>query len=1097
MNHEKKSSARRRTGVLARSFSHQVRKTLATTLLVGVWVSAERTGQAAPPSAEGASTDQPSKRSAVSSLGAGEVYYDADEVSVDDRGNTVLLRGRVLFLFGASFVKCDVLSYDRRSGIAVAEGSVYILREKERLEATRMVANTTTREAWFEEVRLVVDPTLTEQNIDFDVLGISKAEVAFESERKIRQRELVAELKGIRESYVTRQNLLSVQREPQRIQTLRAESENLERRYAQLLGRLTRTRFQPNLFLEALDEDQKERLKARRLSAEQFAVANKAQAERWAAFERAPGYLALTAESVYQQPAREQKTQDLVARKARLTPCRCGKDDIAAWGLSASYADITPNRYATLYGMTIDVADIPVGYLPYLKFPIKSERESGFLLPSVFLSRSGQVISLPYYQTLGEHADTTLTLEDYSSRGLRAGAELRVNLARNARLNLTGEFGEDLKRVKTFDRKSREAEVDREFPDDPLAAEEYKQNIGEVRSERWQTTGELNIPYRNVAALKGTWQIVSDNEYLSDYSVEQQSKSDLFAPAQSTFRFLNQEAAAEYYGSRFGLSVRIQRLQDVLEVKQEATPFRAPKIEFVLFPWRLLDSNIYLDHSFTWEQWDRDEERSFLDFYETTAVTDSETVSRPSGSTKSIRNPPDGVRTPNEPFVKAQRLTSQFRLSSPLVSNPFLLSTFSLRGFTSAYLFDEEPPYPRQTKRMAYTSAEMLNRSQIKLRGEAGPPGQERGLQVDSLLQPYVDFSVIPSVFRDEGYPDFYDVFSQDDNAAPVQQVHFGLNWDFSLNGTEFREAPADLRRLKTKRPPEPADLRLLGQATGAAASGSAPDDPEDIFHASATPGFSDVLLGWARLELSAYSQAIKNEEPELDYLWPEPTVYRLKNSWSASPLSVGVGTSYNFDAERTREDTESRLRRGQVTDRIDPWGDVVFSGSLRGDPWLPASVSTVLNWSPYRKAVHKGSSSVQLRFPFNLTLGYSNAFETYAVGTEDNALDYLKRTVGYTADYTPAKWLKLTMQRKDVTDSAVRDLPQPELRYEGLQKLTFLNIQDCLDIELKRFKKISAIERNAEWSIGFNLKFLGQSRNIGNVGESLNRAIQNREASF
>lgn len=1097
MNHEKKSSALRRTVVRARSFSPQAFKTLAAALLAGAGISSERISHAVPPFAEGSQTQQQTKSNRIAALDAGEVYYDADEVSVDNNGNTVLLRGRVLFLFGESFIKSDILSYDRRSGIAVAEGSVYILREKERLEATRMVASTATREAWFEDVRLIVDPTLTEQNIDFDVLGISKAEVAFESERKTRQTEIIAELKGIRESYVTRQNLASIWREPEELQSLRTETESLERRYAQLLGRLTRTRFQPNLFLEALDEDQKERLKARRLSAEQFAAANKAQAKRWAAFDKAPGYLALTAESIYQQPTSGQKPPDLVAQKARLTPCRCGRDEIAAWGFSASSANITPSRYATLHGVTVDVADIPVGYLPYLKFPIKSERESGFLLPSIFLSRSGQVISQPYYQTLGEHADTTLTFENYSSRGLRAGVELRVNIAKSARLNLTGEFGEDLKRVSAFDRKSKEAEIEREFSDDPLAAEEYKQNIGEARSERWQTTGALNIPYGNAAALKGIWQIVSDNQYLSDYSVEQESKNDLFASAQSTFRFLNQEAAAEYYGSRFGLSLRIQRLQDVLEVKQAATPFRAPKIEFVLFPWRLLDSHIYLDHSMSWEQWDRDDQKSFLDLYGTTPMTESETVSQPSGSAASIRNLPDGVRTPNEPFVKVQRLTSQFRMNTPLVSNPFLLSTFSLRGFTSAYIFDAEPPFPRQVKRMAYTSAELLNRSQLKLKGEAGLLGAEQNLEVTSLLQPYVDFNMIPSVFRDKGYPDFYDVFSQEDNVAPVQQVNFGLKWDFSLTGSQFKEAPAALQRIEAKKSPEPADLKLLRQASGVAAADAALPRPEVIFRASTTPEFSDVLLGWARLELSAYSQAIKSEEPELDYLWPDPAAYRLQSSWSASPFSLGVGTSYNFDAERTKADTNTRLRRGEVTDRIDPWGDVVFSGAVRGDPLLPANVSTVVHWSPFRKALHKGSTSVQLRFPFNLTLGYSNSFETYSVGAEGNSIDYLKRTIGYTADYTPVKWLRLTMQRKDVTDSALRDLPQPELRYEGLQKLTFLNIQDCLDIELKRFKKISAIERNAEWSIGFNLKFLGQSRNIGNVGESLNRAIQNRQASL
>ena len=67
------------------------------------------------------------------------------------------------------------------------------------------------------------------------------------------------------------------------------------------------------------------------------------------------------------------------------------------------------------------------------------------------------------------------------------------------------------------------------------------------------------------------------------------------------------------------------------------------------------------------------------------------------------------------------------------------------------------------------------------------------------------------------------------------------------------------------------------------------------------------------------------------------------------------------------------------------------------------------------------------------------------------------------------------------------------EFEYEGLQKISFLSIQDCLDIHLKRYKSAAVREQLATWSMEISLKFLGYSRDIGNVGESVDRSIKER----
>ncbi|MCF6178435.1 MAG: hypothetical protein L3J63_03470 [Geopsychrobacter sp.] len=97
-----------------------------------------------------------------------------------------------------------------------------------------------------------------------------------------------------------------------------------------------------------------------------------------------------------------------------------------AWSIGASQADVTIGRYLTAKHARIYVKDVPFFYTPYLRVPIKNERESGFLMPGFgFSDRRGTEFSTAWYQVLGRNQDATFSIDYLSLLGTGLGLEYR------------------------------------------------------------------------------------------------------------------------------------------------------------------------------------------------------------------------------------------------------------------------------------------------------------------------------------------------------------------------------------------------------------------------------------------------------------------------------------------------------------------------------------------------------------------------------------------------------------------------------------------------------------------------------------------------
>lgn len=104
--------------------------------------------------------------------------------------------------------------------------------------------------------------------------------------------------------------------------------------------------------------------------------------------------------------------------------CNCEKP---SWYIKATTVDVDfdENEGVARNGV-LYFKDVPILASPYMTFPVKKERKSGFLVPTYgTTSQGGLDISIPYYFNLAPNYDLTLQPRYFSKRGTQLGGEFR------------------------------------------------------------------------------------------------------------------------------------------------------------------------------------------------------------------------------------------------------------------------------------------------------------------------------------------------------------------------------------------------------------------------------------------------------------------------------------------------------------------------------------------------------------------------------------------------------------------------------------------------------------------------------------------------
>jgi lipopolysaccharide assembly outer membrane protein LptD (OstA) len=211
---------------------------------------------------------------------------------------------------------------------------------------------------------------------------------------------------------------------------------------------------------------------------------------------------------------------------ATFTTCRCPPgNERRPWQLEARKADVQIGGYATARDLWVRAFGVPVLHVPWLIYPVKTERQTGFLLPSVGNSaRGGTEIETPFFIELGPQAGALLRPTYFSDRGLKTSLELEY---------VFGEEGEGKLGGAAL---PNDDGVDDNDPTTP-----FSQN-------RWAYWFEHRQPLGEGLRLGFDVHEVSDNEYPLDFDDIPGARSD---------RFLSSSGWATW-GGRGGLFAALQ-----------------------------------------------------------------------------------------------------------------------------------------------------------------------------------------------------------------------------------------------------------------------------------------------------------------------------------------------------------------------------------------------------------------------------------------------------------------------------------------------------------------------------------------------------------
>jgi LPS-assembly protein len=93
------------------------------------------------------------------------------------------------------------------------------------------------------------------------------------------------------------------------------------------------------------------------------------------------------------------------------TTCLC-EDGPPSWKIAAKEIDIEREGMGKIKGGIFYIMDVPVFYLPYALFPVRTDRQTGFLFPEIgSSSRSGVRFVQPFYWAISKSSDATVSFD--------------------------------------------------------------------------------------------------------------------------------------------------------------------------------------------------------------------------------------------------------------------------------------------------------------------------------------------------------------------------------------------------------------------------------------------------------------------------------------------------------------------------------------------------------------------------------------------------------------------------------------------------------------------------------------------------------------
>jgi lipopolysaccharide assembly outer membrane protein LptD (OstA) len=262
-------------------------------------------------------------------------------------------------------------------------------------------------------------------------------------------------------------------------------------------------------------------------------------------------------------------------RDARFTTCQCPEGERDPWAVSSGRLDVEIGEHASARNSTIDILGVPVLWLPWVAYPVKTERETGLLFPVIRTSsRTGVDVGLPFFWAAADPLNVTIAPHYLEKRGFKPELTLEYVIGERSGGELYGTF------------LWNDDEVHQNDPNDPgdSAATPFS-------NDRWA------IDWMHDQELPGGWRgkvdarVLSDNLFPFDFRELSVYRNDrhLDALAFTENHFGARDQLALFAEARF-----VDDLQNPDNLDRDDTLLqRAPDVRFSALPSGALGSHVF------------------------------------------------------------------------------------------------------------------------------------------------------------------------------------------------------------------------------------------------------------------------------------------------------------------------------------------------------------------------------------------------------------------------------------------------------------------------------------------------------------------------
>ena len=774
---------------------------------------------------------------------------------------------------------------------------------------------------------------------------------------------------------------------------------------------------------------------------------------------------------------------DYRAREALFSPCRCADDEAPAWGFRSYKIEAQLGGYADLYHPILEVKGVPVLYLPYLKMPIKDQRQSGFLPPTFTndAGGSGNIYSQPVYFDLGRDLDATLSTDVFERRGTKLGVELRYAQREFSGWELNVEGIRDRKWVE--DRDIREALLTDYFDDSPYCTNVIAKELAECRKRVRTRLGVPANTWRSSKSWRGSTilrprvsfasrgEVLSDHRYVKDLKLSDAFQDALNNTTQAnmfstTSARLNYDGKSQYIGaySGFGDNVLLPRsyqgyqkpLNGVFQTRMyKVVPggrFTSPVYAQLMTEHRtLVENSMHRSNEYSTPQslGDGQWQRAKVDFV-SPLVTDS-VIQVDHFTDFEARRINHAALDPSDSNIRSWRTGLTFNLPIDGMTE--------IPGWKSESTDSPESRAKRYFHHIMNWSVTFSARPSVVRRGPYGDVKDANG--ADLLFA---------------GTDRKYYVSGNDDIGDPSDWMHPHQIVSFSTSHS-WR---AFSRNWIPKEGAKKVDPNT---------SGDYEDATKDLV-TSDEKVVKETFRERARRELvESVDRSLNSLQDIVDPKNPNQIItkqYKRNDFDVVEPLRISSSISY----DRVKEDLRRKaVASGQTDGLPEPWSEASLVANM-------AAYQFVLNadarYNIYKRYVGATNLSLQLPgfFSSSASLGYTILREAF----ENNGSLSFKltntRSVTFSTSLIPRISALVRLEEKS------GDIPEAreKLYYRTVVALAYSSPSECWGLNFARSKDYGVDERAAVYTLQLGVVFGGASRSFSGLEKSILKEVREKQ---